>query len=80
MRRLFEREPVALAGALQTLLIAIIQLGQSFDWFTLNDAQRSAITAVWVAVTAVVTILVRQNVTPTADTAQVVVVTPPESP
>jgi len=59
------REPVAWAAAVQTLIVAIASFGESFDWWHLTDAQRGSLTGLWIAFVAVITIVVRSKVTPT---------------
>lgn len=43
----------AIAAAVQTLIMAIVQFGESFGWYTLSDGQRAAITGLWVALVGV---------------------------
>lgn len=57
-------EPVAFFGLVQTLWLAVLTLANVFGWWEWSDEQTAAVTAVWTAVTAIVTWAVRSQVTP----------------
>lgn len=42
-----------IAAAVQTLIMAAVQFGESFNAYTLDDGQRAAITGLWVALVGV---------------------------
>jgi hypothetical protein len=70
---LSDREPVALVSsiesALKTLVLAFLAMALAFNWFTWTEAQNAAIiaviAAVFVLISTVSGIIVRQKVTPT---------------
>lgn len=59
-------EPVAFAGLLTALVTAIIALLIGFEIVAWTEVQVGLILAVWSALIAIVTFLVRANVTPVA--------------
>lgn len=59
-------EPVAVAGAIQTLLAALIALALQFDWVSWTDSQIATIMAVYAAVIIVLTSIARSRVSPTS--------------
>lgn len=61
------REPVALAGAIQVLVVAVLALGSLFGWWSLTDAQTAGVLAVYAAVVGVLTAITRGKVTPVDD-------------
>ena len=61
------REPVAIANAVNALLIAIAPLGTLFGWWELDEDQLAGITVAILAVgTFVATLFGRSKVTPVA--------------
>lgn len=62
---LLRREPVALFGALQALLVAVWGVVGAFTGASLTDEQIAALAALWAALTGAVTLLVRSRVSPT---------------
>jgi len=57
-------EPVAFAGLLTALVTALIALAVGFEWVTWTETQIALVLGVWAAITAVLTFLVRGQVTP----------------
>ena len=57
-------EPVAFVGVLQSIWLAVLTLANVFEWWSWSDDQTAAVTGVWLAVTALVTWLVRGSVSP----------------
>ena len=43
----------AVAAAIQTFIMAAVQFGEAFGWYSLSDGQRAAITGLWVALVGV---------------------------
>ena len=60
-------EPVALGGAIQGLLAAIISAALLFGWVDWSTEQVGGIMAVYVAVVAVITAAQRSKVTPVSE-------------
>lgn len=63
--KFIRREPVAFVGALQALFLAVLTLANVFGWWEWSDDQTAAVTGLWLAVTALVTFLLRGAVSPT---------------
>lgn len=63
---LFKREPVAVFGAIQIALLAIIGVLTAFNVWSPTDAQTTALVAAYVAVTGVAVLFIRGKVSPTA--------------
>lgn len=57
-------EPVAIAGAVQVVLTALVSVLVSFDVWHPTDAQIGALTALYAACVALATYVVRSKVTP----------------
>lgn len=57
-------EPVAIAGAIQALISAVIALTIAFGWWTPTDVQIAAVMGVYTALVATLTVLARTRVTP----------------
>ncbi len=72
--KLRDTEPAALVGsitnAIKTVVLAVIALALAFDWVNWNDEQNAAVlavvAAVFVVLSSVATLFVRQRVTPVA--------------
>lgn len=62
---LFRREPVAVFGAIQTILLALVTVLVSFDVWSPTDEQIAALTAFYVAVTGLAVMFLRGRVSPT---------------
>lgn len=61
---LIKREPVAVFGSFQTVLLAIVAALAAFEVWSPTDAQLAALTAVYAALTALVTMFIRGKVSP----------------
>lgn len=59
-------EPVAIGAAIQGLIAAVLAILTAFEVWTPTEAQTAAIFGLWVALTAVIAIVVRAKVTPTS--------------
>lgn len=57
-------EPVAIAGAIQGLISAVIALTIAFGWWTPTDTQIAAVMALYTALVAVLTVAARAKSTP----------------
>jgi flagellar biosynthesis regulator FlbT len=62
---LIKREPVAVFGAVQIILLAAVTVLREFDVWDPTDDQVTALTALYVAVTALAVMFIRGRVTPT---------------
>ena len=60
------REPVAIAGAIQGQISAVIALALLFGWVDWSTEQVGGILAVYTALVAVIAAVTRSKVTPTA--------------
>lgn len=59
------REPVAIANAINALLVAVAPLGTLFGWFELTEEQLAGITVAVLAVGGfITTVFARSKVTP----------------
>lgn len=65
MIKRIKSEPVAFFGSLQVVLLAVFTLAALFDWWTWSEDQQAGVLALWAAVTAFLTYLIRGSVTPT---------------
>lgn len=61
---LIRREPVAFFGLLQAVLLALVTVLIVFEVWSPTDQQIAALTALYVAVTAVATFFLRGRVSP----------------
>lgn len=59
-------EPVAISGAVQALISALIALALLFGWVSWTPEQVGGILAVYTALVAVLTAVTRSKVTPVA--------------
>lgn len=62
---LIKREPVAVFGAVQTALLALVVVLTTFGVWSPTDEQVAALTGLYAAVTAVAVMFIRGAVTPT---------------
>lgn len=58
------REPVAVAGAIQALLVAVFSLANLFDWWHWSDEQTAGVGLLYVAFVGVLTAITRGKVAP----------------
>ncbi len=58
------REPVAIAGAVQALLVATFSLARLFEWWHWSDEQTAGVGLLYVAFVGVLTAITRGKVTP----------------
>ena len=61
---LIRREPVAVFGALQVALLALVGVLNEFDVWSPTEGQVTALVALYGAVTALVTMFLRGRVSP----------------
>lgn len=59
------KEPVAIAGAVQALITAVIALLVAFNAWHPTDDQIAAVMGIYAALIVVITTIVRSKVTPT---------------
>lgn len=64
---MLKTEPVAVFGAIQTALLAAVVALTAFNVWTPTQDQVSALTALYVAVTAAATMVLRGKVSPAGD-------------
>lgn len=64
MRNLIRTEPVLFFGGLQAVLMSVIGLLTAFNAWNPSDVQIGAVTAAYATLTAFITFLVRQSVSP----------------
>jgi hypothetical protein len=62
---LLRREPVAVFGATQVVLLALLGVLTAFGVWSPTDDQIAALTALYVAVTGLAVMVIRGRVTPT---------------
>jgi len=62
---LFRREPVAVFGAIQTVLLTLVAVLTAFGVWSPTDDQLAALGGLYAAVTALATMVLRGKVTPT---------------
>lgn len=62
---LIRREPVAVFGAIQVALLALVGVLTAFGVWSPTDDQIAALTALYVAATGVAVMFIRGRVTPT---------------
>ena len=62
--KLFKTEPVAMFGMIQGVLLALVVVLTAFDLWSPTDDQIAALSALYVAVTAVATAILRGRVSP----------------
>lgn len=63
---LIRREPVAVFGALQVALLALVGVLNEFDVWSPTEGQVTALVAFYGAVTALATLFLRGRVSPTS--------------
>ena len=66
---LLRTEPVAIFGALQTALMAVVVALTEFDVWSPTDGQITALAALYLALTAIATIFLRGQVSPASESA-----------
>lgn len=69
LRTVLINEPVAFFGGLQGILLAVFVLARVFHWWVWSTDQQTAVMALWAAVTAFLTWVIRQAVTPNSRVA-----------
>lgn len=61
---LTQREPVALATAIQGVLVAVFALAKLFEWWSWSDAQEAGVLALYLALVVLVGSVARSKVSP----------------